>query len=78
MKSETLSKTENDKIFIEQQQKIDADEIMRGLISLDQAIGACSSDDELCQLMHELVPTYRTPEEVNARAVLEHREPALA
>lgn len=77
MKSETLSKTENDKIFIEQQQTIDADEIMRGLVSLDQAVGAGNSDDELCQLMHELVPTYRTPEEVNARAVLEHREPAL-
>ena len=77
MKSETLSKTENDKIFVEQQQKIDADEIMRGLVSLDQAVGAGNSDDELCQLMHELVPTYHTPEEVNACAVLEHREPAL-
>ena len=74
MKSETLSKTENDKIFVEQQQKIDADKIMRGLISLDQAIGAYSSDDELCRLMRELVSTYHTPEEVNARAESERRE----
>ena len=68
MKSETLTKTENSKIFIEQQQYIDPDEIMRNLQFLDRAVSEEHSNEELIGIMRGMIPTYHAPEEVNRKA----------
>ena len=68
MSSETLSKTENDKIFIEQQQRIDPAVIMRDLETLDRAVSSDIDNDELIAMMRGMIPTYHSPEEVNRRA----------
>jgi len=66
MKSETLSKTANEKIFVEQQENIPKERIMAGLEGLDRAVSGAGSKEELVALMKSLVPTYRDPAEVNA------------
>ena len=68
MKSETLIKTENSKIFIEQQQYIDPIEIKEDLQYLDRAVTKDYDSAELIRLLHSMVPTYHTPEEVNHEA----------
>lgn len=74
MKSETLSKTENKKIFVEQQQEINPEQIMEDLKNLDRAITVdCLSDQELISLLRSMIPTYHTPEEVNRKAVVAMR-----
>ena len=75
MKSETLTKTENSKIFIEQQQYIDPDEIMRNLQFLDRAVTEEHSNEELIGIMRGMIPTYHAPEEVNRRAEEAMAEP---
>ena len=72
MKSEHLTKTSNEKIFVEEQRPITPDEIMDALVSLDQAITSDSPKDQLIALMKRLVPTYRDPEAVNSEAILSH------
>ena len=74
MKSETLTSTENSKIFIEQQQYIDPDEIMKNLEFLDRAVTEDYSDEELIGILRSMIPTYHAPEEVNRRAVEERRQ----
>ena len=74
MKSETLTKTENSKIFIEQQQYIDPEEIMRNLQFLDRAVTEEHSNEELIGIMRGMIPTYHAPEEVNRRAKAEINE----
>ena len=68
MKSETLLKTKYDKIFVEQQEHIDPDAILRDLEALDRAVTEELPPEELIALMRRIVPTYKSPEEVNARA----------
>ena len=75
MKSETLTKTENSKIFIEQQQYIDPDEILRNLQFLDRAVTEEHSNEELIGILRGMIPTYHAPEEVNRRAVEERKQP---
>ena len=75
MKSETLVKTDNSKIFIEQQQYIDPDEIMRNLQFLDRAVTEEHSNEELIGILRGMIPTYHAPEEVNRRAVEERKQP---
>ena len=65
MKSETLLKTGNDKIFVEQQEKIDPAKIMEDLEFLDRAVTEDMPKDELIGIMRGMVPTYRSPEEFN-------------
>lgn len=65
MKSEHLLKTPNEKIFIEQQRPIDANEIMDHLLLLDEAVTRPYSNEDLVTLMKEFVSTYHSPEEVN-------------
>lgn len=65
MKSEHLLKTPNEKIFIEQQRPIDADEIMDHLLLLDEAVTRPYTNEDLVTLMKEFVSTYHSPEEVN-------------
>ena len=71
MRSETLSKTSNEKIFIEQQQEISKDVIMGDLLRLDEAITREIPPQDLITMLREMVPTYTSPEEVNSRAAAE-------
>ena len=68
MKSETLLTTENEKIFIEQQQELDPHQIMENLETLDRAVTEDMPDDELIALMRSMIPTYHSPEEVNRKS----------
>ena len=65
MRSETLSATPNEKIFVEQQQEIRASRILSDLEMLDRAIAEGSSNEELTALLKTMVPTYYDPDEVN-------------
>ena len=65
IKSETLLKTANNKIFVEQQQRIDPRQIMDDLMLLDRAVTDGTTDEELIGMMRGLIPTYHAPEEVN-------------
>ncbi len=76
MKSETLSETANKKIFVEQQQHIDESELRAHLELLDRAIRDELPPEELIALLREIIPTYRSPEEVNSEAIA--REAATA
>ena len=71
MRSETLSKTSNEKIFIEQQQEISKDVIMGDLLRLDEAITRGIPPQDLITMLREMVPTYASPEEINGRATAE-------
>ena len=68
MRSETLSETCNEKIFVEQQQAISADEIMGDLQVLDRAVTEGCTNEQLVELLRRMVPTYHSPEEVNRAA----------
>ena len=65
MRSENLSKTSNEKIFIEQQSEISKKTIMDDLVRLDEAISAKKQPQELISLLREMIPTYHDPKEVN-------------
>lgn len=65
MNSKFLIGTDNEKIFIEDQAELDPDDIMSGLIRLDEAVTEGSPNEAIISLMKELVPTYYAPEEVN-------------
>lgn len=67
VKSETLRKTDNDLIFIEKDEPISMEDLQERLDILREAIR--SNDDETVRAaMHRVVPTYKTPEEVNRKA----------
>ncbi len=69
MNSETLSKTENKKIFVEQQQEIDSRQILEDLERLDRAVTEENlPDEELIAMLRGMIPTYHAPEEVNRKA----------
>ncbi|MGN1369165.1 MAG: polysaccharide biosynthesis protein [Aristaeellaceae bacterium] len=65
VKSDELEKTDNDLIFIEREEPISMDLLNEKLKLLRNA---CDSDEKIRTAMRIVVPTYRTPEEVN-RAV---------
>ena len=67
VKSETLRKTDNDLIFIEKDEPISMEDLQERLDILREAIR--SNDDETVRAaMRRVVPTYKTPEEVNCKA----------
>ena len=67
VKSETLRKTDNDLIFIEKDEPISMEDLQKRLEILREAIR--SNDDETVRAaMRKVVPTYKTPEEVNCKA----------
>ena len=68
MESQHLTKMRNSKIFVEEQEEISPDTIMDDLKKLDQAVTEGWDEARVTELMHELVPTFKTPEEVNAAA----------
>lgn len=63
MKSETLTKTANEKIFIEKDSPLSKAEIEEKLEKLNKACNI--SDDDVRKALYEVVPTYKTPAEVN-------------
>ena len=63
--SETLTKTANKKIFVEQQQSISPEVIMAGLRALDTAVTEDVSGENIVRIMKELVTSYHSPDEVN-------------
>ena len=74
MKSETLLSTSNKKIFVEQQQIIREQDIRAHLETLDRALQEELPPEELISLLRSIVPTYRSPEEVNGEAIGRHKE----
>ena len=71
IKTEKLSKTQNDLIFIEKDEPLPRTEIEEKLNTLRSAIErtASSSDsEEIVKAMMMVVPTYHLPEEVNRKA----------
>ncbi len=67
VKTEDLTKTDNDQIFVERDRKLAPEEIDRKLAILSRA--AATEDDALCrQALKETVETFREPEEVNQNA----------
>lgn len=67
MKNEDLGRTENEKIFVEKDTPLSRDELTGILKILKEAAGT-NDDDRAREALHQTVPTYRTPEQVNAAA----------
>ena len=67
VKTEELDKTDNSLIFIEKDTPLPKEEIDRKLAILQDAV-ASNDDDEARRALKRVVPTYRSPEEVNAKA----------
>ena len=67
MSSEHLTATKYEKIFVEQQERISREEMHHHLERLRQVL-ATESASEIVRVMREIVPTFKTPEEVNAKA----------
>jgi len=65
IKGENLSKTANEKIFVEQQQMIREAVVMDGLEQLDRAVLDEAPKEAMVALMKRLVPTYCDPDEIN-------------
>ena len=66
MDSDSLTATKYEKIFVEQQEIISCDEMAHNLERLRQVL-ATESASEIVRVMREIVPTFKTPEEVNAQ-----------
>ena len=64
IKSDTLTKTDNDLIFIEKDTPLQKEEIDRKLEVLQKAI-EFEDDDAAREALRSVVPTFRRPEEVN-------------
>lgn len=67
--SANLSRTSNEKIFIEQDEAISADELNNFLNLLKEACH--NSDEAVRQALHKVVSTYKSPEEVNDKVAVE-------
>ena len=67
VKSEELGKTENSLIFVERDDPISEAELAEKLAVLRAAVRS-ANDEAAKQALHETVPTFRRPEEVNRTA----------
>ncbi len=67
IKNETLTKTENNLIFIEKDEPLSAAQIAAKLDRLALMEQQELSNEEVKALLREVVPTYKTPEEVNGK-----------
>lgn len=65
IKSETLTKTENNLIFIEKDEPLEASEINKKLDRLASMERENLSNEQVKALLREVVPTYKRPEEIN-------------
>ncbi|KHM52271.1 nucleoside-diphosphate sugar epimerase, partial [Anaerovibrio lipolyticus] len=70
MDSADLRKTSNEKIFIEQDEAFSFDEISDKLKQLREACDI--SDETVRQALHQVVSTYKTPDEVNKKVLPSH------
>ncbi len=68
VKTEELDKTDNNLIFIERDTPLAREEIEEKIAILKDACHT-NSDDKVRSALHAVVPTYKTPEEVNADAI---------
>ena len=69
VKTEELDKTENSLIFIEKDAPLTKEEIYHRLHILEEACKS-GSDELVRSALKQVVPTYKSPDEVNARADL--------
>ena len=67
VKTETLDRTENSLIFIEKDTPLPKAEIDRRIRLLEEAVDT-GSDENVRRALKAVVPTYHSPEEVNAKA----------
>ena len=67
VKTETLDKTENSLIFIEKDAPCDKEEIIKKLQLLQNAC-LTGNDNFVRETLRKVVPTYKTPEEINVDA----------
>ena len=72
VKKEEMQKTENDLIFIENEDALLREEIEQKLSSLREAVEACEHNDApssvIADALRAAVPTFRAPEEINKTA----------
>lgn len=66
MSNEHLTATKYEKIFVEQQEII-SQEVMNSNLERLRQVLATESTAEIVRVMREIVPTFKTPEEVNAQ-----------
>ncbi len=67
MKSEDLGKTENEMIFIERDEPLSPEELEEKLDVLRTAVET-EDDDAVKDALRRVIPTFRSPEEVNKKA----------
>ena len=67
IKTEELDKTSNSMIFVERDKPLTMDIIDKKLEVLSAAVET-DDDDAVRAALHDVVPTFRTPEEINAEA----------
>lgn len=68
IKTESLTKTDNDMIFIEQDTPFSREEVeekLRVLVDAVKANEATLSSDEITNAMKQVIPTFHSPDEVN-------------
>ncbi len=71
MKTETLTKTENDLIFVEKDAPLTRAEVDRRLAILRKAVEESQNEISSAKVkaaLHQVVPTFRNPEKVNKKA----------
>ena len=73
MNEEGLQKTRNKLIFIGKQIEIDSDKFISELWKLKTAASA-NEDDKAIKALHEIVPTFTTPEEFNKKNMKQVKE----
>ncbi len=69
IKSETLTKTENNLIFIEKDEPLESSEIESKLAKLSSIELNHFTNDQVKEILREVVPTYRRPEEINGGVI---------
>ena len=68
MDNDRLGATKYNKIFVEQRESLSYDALLQNLEALRQALET-EDKEQIVAVMRRIVPTFRTPEEVNAAAV---------
>jgi FlaA1/EpsC-like NDP-sugar epimerase len=68
VKTENMEKTDNDLIFIERDRPMPLEDMLRRVGYLQRAC-SIGRDEVVKETLRGVVPSYRTPEEVNARAI---------
>ena len=67
VKDETLGRTENEKIFTEKDKPL-SPEALKEMLAILKTAADANDDDLAREALHRVVPTFRTPEQVNAEA----------